>query len=114
VVVERRRDFRRGPAAHVLRHRPMAILDALGVGDAVRRAAPPLPVDCIRWCTTLGGTEIGRLDLRRADPRTGERAPEPWTNCSQNVLSRPLPSLLPSLLLLPPTLSNDVRLRYRR
>lgn len=86
LVVERRRSFQRAPAAHVIRRRPMEILDAQGVGEAVRRAAPRLPLDFITWCTTLGGTEIARLDLRPRDPETGERAPECWTNCSQNVL----------------------------
>jgi len=86
VVVEPRRETRRAPAAHVLRRRPMQVLAWLGVADAVRREAAPLPLDAITWCTTLGGAEVGRLDLRPVDPSTGERAPEPWTNCAQNVL----------------------------
>ncbi len=86
VVVERRCETLRAPAAHVLRRRPMEILDALGVGDEVRRSAPPLALDYITWCATLGGAEIGRLDLRPPDPDTGKRWPEPWTNCPQNVL----------------------------
>lgn len=86
VVVERRGETRRAPAAHVIRRRPMEILDALGVGDEVRRAAPPLALDFITWCATLGGVEIGRLDLRPPAPDTGVRLPEPWTNCPQNVL----------------------------
>jgi 2,4-dichlorophenol 6-monooxygenase len=86
VVIERRREVQRAPAAHVMRRRPMEILDALGVGDEVRRTAPLLPLDFITWCTTLGGPEIGRLDLRPVDPETGARGPEPWTNCAQNVL----------------------------
>jgi 2,4-dichlorophenol 6-monooxygenase len=86
VVIERRGEAQRAPAAHVLRRRPMEILDALGVGEEVRRTAPPLPLDFITWCTTLGGPEIGRLDLRPVDPETGVRAPEAWTNCSQNLL----------------------------
>lgn len=86
LVVERRLTFQRAPAAHVLRRRPMEILDDLGVGDDVRRAAPPLELDFITWCATLGGVEIGRLDLRPPDLETGERAPAAWTNCPQNVL----------------------------
>jgi 2,4-dichlorophenol 6-monooxygenase len=86
VLVERRRETQRAPAAHVIRRRPMEILDGLGVGDDVRRAAPELPLDFITWCTTLGGPEIGRLELRPRDPKTGRRGPEPWTNCPQNVL----------------------------
>jgi 2,4-dichlorophenol 6-monooxygenase len=86
VVVERRRETQRAPAAHVLRRRPMEILSLLGVGDEIRRAGASLPVDCITWCATLGGAEVGRLDLRPRDPATGERAPAPWTNCSQNRL----------------------------
>jgi 2,4-dichlorophenol 6-monooxygenase len=86
VVVERRRETQRAPAAHVLRRRSMAILDALGAGDEVRRKAPPLPLDFITWCATLGGAEVGRLALRPCDPETGTRGPEPWTNCPQNRL----------------------------
>jgi 2,4-dichlorophenol 6-monooxygenase len=86
LVVERRRESQRAPAAHVLRRRPMAVLDALGVGDEVRRAASPFPLDFITWCATLGGAEVGRLALRPPDPATGGRGREPWTNCSQNRL----------------------------
>lgn len=86
VVVERRRETLRPPAAHVLRRRPMQILAELGIADEVRRTAAPLSLDFVTWCATLGGTEIGRLDLRPTDPATGERLPEPWTNCSQNLL----------------------------
>jgi 2-polyprenyl-6-methoxyphenol hydroxylase-like FAD-dependent oxidoreductase len=86
LVVERRRGTQRAPAAHVLRPRPMEIFERIGVGDEIRRAAPPLPIDFITWCTTLGGPEVGRLDLRPVDPATGVRAPEPWTNCPQNRL----------------------------
>jgi 2,4-dichlorophenol 6-monooxygenase len=64
----------------------MEVLAALGVADEARRAAPPLPLSFVTWCATLGGAEVGRLDLRPRDPATGLRAPEPWTNCPQNVL----------------------------
>jgi len=86
VVVERRRETQRAPAAHVLRRRSLDVLALLGVDDEVRRAAPHLPLDFITWCTTLGGAEVGRLDLRPRDPHTGRRGPEPWTNCPQNLL----------------------------
>jgi 2,4-dichlorophenol 6-monooxygenase len=45
-----------------------------------------MPLDFITWCTTLAGPEIGRLDLRPVDPKSGARGPEPWTNCPQNLL----------------------------
>jgi 2,4-dichlorophenol 6-monooxygenase len=86
VVIERRRETMRAPAAHVLRRRSMAILDRLGVGEEVRREAPRLPLDFITWCATLGGVEVGRLALRPPGAETGVRGPEPWTNCPQNVL----------------------------
>lgn len=86
VVVERRNECQRAPAAHVVRRRSMEILQGLGVADEIRRTAPKLDLDFVTWCTTLGGAEIGRLDLRPKDPRTGARRAEPWTNCSQNRL----------------------------
>jgi len=86
LVVERRREARRAPAAHVIRRRPMQILAGLGVAAEIERARPPLPLDFVTWCATLGGVEVGRLDLRPPDPASGERGPEPWTNCPQNLL----------------------------
>ncbi|MEX2206022.1 MAG: FAD-dependent monooxygenase [Myxococcota bacterium] len=86
VVIERRKQTQRAPAAHVLRRRSMQILAGLGVADEVRAAASPLALDYITWCTTLGGSEIGRLELRPRDPSTGARPPETWTNCPQNLL----------------------------
>lgn len=86
LVIERRRETQRAPAAHVIRRRPMEILEGLGVGAEIRRAVPPLRLDSITWCTTLGGAEIGRIDLRPVDPESGVRSPEPWTNCPQNLL----------------------------
>jgi 2,4-dichlorophenol 6-monooxygenase len=86
LVIERRREAQRAPAAHVLRRRTLRVLERLGVAGEVRRAAPPLPLDFVTWCATLGGAEIGRLDLRPPDPETGARGPEPWTNCAQNLL----------------------------
>jgi len=86
LVVERRRECQRAPAAHVIRRRPLEILEEIGVADEVRRIAPPLRLDFVTWCTTLGGAEVGRLDLRPVDPETGRRPPEPWTNCPQNLL----------------------------
>jgi 2,4-dichlorophenol 6-monooxygenase len=86
VLVERRREPRAAPAAHVLRRRSMEILVGLGVADEVQHTAPRLPLDFITWCATLGGVEVGRLNLRPRDSQTRARAPEPWTHCPQNVL----------------------------
>ena len=86
LAVERRRETQRAPAAHVLRRRSLAVLAQLGVDAEIRRIAPRLPLDFVTWCTTLGGAEIGRLDLRPPDPLTGARGPEPWIHCPQNVL----------------------------
>lgn len=81
VVVERRKDTIRAPAAHVLRPRTMEVFDRLGVGKAVRDAAPLKRLDFIIWCATLGGPEVGRIDAY-ADGRDGLE----WTNCPQNLL----------------------------
>jgi len=82
VVVERRLETQRAPAAHVLRRRPMEVLRGIGVEAAIRCAAPELPLHYITWCAQLGGAEIGRLDLR-SGLAPGEEA---WTNCPQNLL----------------------------
>lgn len=82
VVVERRVETQRAPAAHVLRRRPMEVFARVGVADEIRRRAPGLPIDFITWCATLGGSEVGRLDVRDGLP-PGE---EVWTNCPQNLL----------------------------
>lgn len=82
VVVERRRELRRAPAAHVLRRRTMAVFRRIGIADAISSEAPPLALDAITWCTTLGGAVVGRLDLRAGLPP----GREPWTHCPQNVL----------------------------
>jgi 2,4-dichlorophenol 6-monooxygenase len=82
VVVERRVDTLRAPAAHVLRPRPMEIFQAIGVADEVRRAAPLQHLDFITWCSTLGGSEVGRIDLRG----DGSAGLDVWTNCPQNLL----------------------------
>jgi 2,4-dichlorophenol 6-monooxygenase len=78
LVVERRRDTIRAPAAHVLRPRTLAIFDRFDAGDAVREATPLRDLDFIVWCATFGGIEAGRLDTR-TDPLE-------WTNCPQNLL----------------------------
>ncbi len=81
LVVERRAEIQRAPAAHVLRPRTMEIFDRLGVGDAVREAAPLKRLEFIIWCTTFGGPEVGRIDAY-ADGHEGLE----WTNCPQNLL----------------------------
>lgn len=81
VVVERRTETLRAPAAHVLRNTSRAVLALLEVDDEIEAAIPPLPMRCITWCTTLGGSEIGRLDITGTDPSV-----RPWTNLSQNRL----------------------------
>jgi 2,4-dichlorophenol 6-monooxygenase len=81
-VVERRPAVGRAPAAHVLRARPMAVFERLGVAAEIERAKPALALDAITWCATLGGREVGRLDLRKG-VRPGR---DVWTNCPQNVL----------------------------
>ncbi len=81
VVLERRTDTVRAPAAHVLRDVPRAVLGLLGVDDEIERAIPALEMNFITWCSTLGGTELGRLDIRSNDVSV-----RPWTNLSQNRL----------------------------
>ncbi len=82
LVVERRTETQRAPAAHVLRRRPMEVFERIGVTEQIKQATPNLVLDYITWCATLGGAEVGRLDLRLGLPE-GE---DVWTNCPQNLL----------------------------
>jgi 2,4-dichlorophenol 6-monooxygenase len=81
IVVERRNETMRAPAAHVLRNRARAVLGLLGIEDEIERNIPHLPMHYITWCATLGGSELGRLDI--SSPNPGVRS---WTNLSQNRL----------------------------
>lgn len=82
VVVERRSETQRAPAAHVLRRRPMDIFERMGVAEEIRSAAPKLALDFVTWCASLGGREVGRLDLRAGRTDAGDV----WTHCPQNLL----------------------------
>jgi len=82
LVVERRGALQRAPAAHVLRPRSMQVFARIGVADAIERAKPVLALDFVSWCATLGGTLVGKLDLRAGLPEGAEA----WTNCPQNRL----------------------------
>ncbi len=83
VVVERRDETLRAPAAHVLRRRPMDVFARLGVSDDILRAAPHLPIDAITWCATFGGPDAGRLDV---SANSSSPLDPVWTNCPQNLL----------------------------
>lgn len=83
VVVERRTGELRAPAAHVLRNGPRGVLALLGIDAQIEAKIPPLPMHYITWCTTLGGPELGRIDLRKGRE---DRLDRPWTNLSQNML----------------------------
>jgi 2,4-dichlorophenol 6-monooxygenase len=85
-VVERRADHIKAPAAHVLRHDPRRVLALLGIDDAIEAAEPALDMRYITWCTTLGGPELGRLDIRGARQASDQPLERPWTNLSQNRL----------------------------
>ncbi len=80
VVLERRADHIKAPAAHVLRRGPRNVLALLGVDDAIQAAEPPLDMRYITWCTTLVGPELGRLDIRGDAEKNDESATRPWTN----------------------------------
>ena len=86
VVVERRAGTQKAPAAHVIRQRPLSVLAELGLEQEIRDAIPPLDMEFITWVSTLGGPEIGRLDIR--DRKGGAKDPfeSAWVNLSQNLL----------------------------
>ena len=86
VLVERRPDTQKAPAAHVIRHRPLEVLSQLGIREEIRAAIAPLSLENINWCTTLGGPEVGRLDLRGGRPPADDPLDETWINLSQSRL----------------------------
>jgi len=86
VLVERRPGTQKAPAAHVIRHRPLEVLSQLGVREEIRAAIAPLSLENINWCTTLGGPEVGRLDLRGGRPPADDPLDEAWINLSQSRL----------------------------
>ena len=85
LVVERRNETLRPPAAHVVRAKPLEVLAQLGIEDQIRAATPHLPMHYITWCATFGGAEVGRLDLRGA-ASSGKVGDPAWINLSQNIL----------------------------
>ncbi len=87
LVIERRDRTLSAPAAHVLRNGARQVLALLGVEQAIEAAAPEMSLDYVVWCATLGGAELGRLDLRGQGTTESGRVPlRPWTNLSQNRL----------------------------
>jgi nitroreductase len=86
VGVERRNGTQPAPAAHVIRHRPLEVLAQLGVRDAICAEVPSLLLKNINWCATLGGSEVGRLDLRAGRAGTDDPLNEAWINLSQSLL----------------------------
>tara|TARA_R110002110_G_scaffold275266_2_gene490477 strand:- start:1423 stop:3009 length:1587 start_codon:yes stop_codon:yes gene_type:complete len=86
VVVERKTELPRNPAAHVMRDRPVAILSLMGLGPALEKTTPDLALDYITWCTTLAGKEIGKIDFRSRPADLPADALYPWKNIPQNLL----------------------------
>tara|TARA_R110000868_G_scaffold56546_4_gene174987 strand:+ start:17414 stop:19012 length:1599 start_codon:yes stop_codon:yes gene_type:complete len=86
VVVERKTSLPRDPAAHVMRERPVAVLEALGLGETIDKVSPALALDYITWCATLGGREIGKLDFRFPPADAAPSIIYPWKNVPQNIL----------------------------
>lgn len=101
-VLERRDGTQKAPAAHVIRHRPLEVLSQLGVREEIREQIAPLAMKHINWCTTLGGPEVGRLDLRGERPHVTDPLDEAWINLSQSrlepILARRAEELAPGSL----------------
>lgn len=74
-VVDRRRDPLGHPAAHVINARSLEIWREVDPGLAAQIAAlsPPISdINLIRWCSTIGATPLGEIDLL-SEPEQLER-----------------------------------------
>jgi len=88
VVIERRFDVQRAPAAHVINARTFEICRAAGMDFGPIDAACQRPTDgaWVRWLTSLTGDELGAVPFERQD-RLGELdavTPTPLRNLSQH------------------------------
>ncbi len=100
LVIERRAEPQRAPAAHVVNARTFEICRAAGIDmQAVATAAiSPADAGFVDWVTKLGGTRLGRLPFeRQGDDQLGV-TPTPLRNLSQNKFE---PLLLDALAATP-------------
>lgn len=97
LVVERRTDMKKAPAAHVVNARTFEILRQAGADMAPFEAASKDPHDAgsVYWVTKLGGEVIGRLPFERQGEETLAYTPTPLRNLSQHRFE---PILLDALL----------------
>jgi 2-polyprenyl-6-methoxyphenol hydroxylase-like FAD-dependent oxidoreductase len=88
LVVERRDDVQRAPAAHVVNARSFEILRAAGVDSQAIAAHCKDPADAghVRWVTTLAGEELGALPFERQGDEVLALTPTPLRNLSQHRL----------------------------
>jgi len=86
LVVERRAEPQRAPAAHVVNARTFEICRAAGVDmQAVAKAAiSPADAGFVDWVTKLGGERLGRLPFERQGDDQLAFTPTPLRNLSQN------------------------------
>src|SRR5690242_8493511 len=89
-VFEKRAGLHRSPQAHVINTRTMEILRELGIERTVQAmAAPPLLMQWITWCESIGGRELGRIALQAdssAMPARLSQSPTTIANLAQNRL----------------------------
>ncbi len=86
LLVERRADVRRAPAAHAVNARTLEICRAAGVDMHAIAAAAALPRDAgwVYWVTALGGSVLGSLPYERQGEEQLATTPTPLRNLSQN------------------------------
>lgn len=86
LLVERRADVRRAPAAHAVNARTLEICRAAGADMDAIAAAAALPSDAgwVYWVTALGGSVLGRLPYERQGDEQLATTPTPLRNLSQN------------------------------
>ena len=90
LVVERRAEPLRAPAAHVVNARTFEILRAAGVDPEAIAAASRSPRDAgrVRFVTTLAGEELGSLPFECQGDDVLVATPTPLRNLSQHHLER--------------------------
>ena len=65
IVIDKKPATQKFPAAHVLRPYSMNIFSSIGALEEINENIADIckKMDCVTWCSSFGGKEIGRIDM---------------------------------------------------